>query len=137
MRTLTDWAAEAGLDIEPFGVEISASLAELARDQQPQWAGRIWCANAFEWVPPRRFDIVRTGLDYVPAPFRAEYLGHLFEHVVAPGGRLIVGAFNEENDQDTMELEVAGFGHRIAGRTSAAHRHPAVSYKAFWIDAPH
>jgi SAM-dependent methyltransferase len=134
MRTLTDWAGAAGKAVEPHGVEISAPLAGLARAQQPQWADRIWCANAFGWTPPRRFEVVRTGLDYVPAAFRGDYLRHLLEHVVAPGGRLIVGAFNEETEQDTLERQVAGLGHRIAGRTTAAHRHPAVSYKAFWIE---
>jgi SAM-dependent methyltransferase len=136
MRTLTDWAAERGVAIEPHGVEISEGLARLAREQQPQWADRIWCGNAFDWVPPRRFDVVRTGLDYVPAEFQGEYLRHLIAAVVAPGGRLVVGAFNEETARDELEEHVAGLGHRIAGRTRAAHRHPDVGYKAFWIDAP-
>lgn len=136
MRTLTDWAAAAGTVIEPYGVEISEPLAELARARQPQWADRIWSANAFEWTPPRRFDVVRTGLDYVPAGFRGEYLRHLTGRVVAPGGRLIVGVFNEESAQDTLERFVADLGYPIAGRTTAEHRHPALSYKAFWIENP-
>jgi hypothetical protein len=86
------------------------------------------------WRPPRRFDIVRTGLDYVPASLRAAYLAHLLDAVVAPGGRLVVGVFNEESGQHALEGEVSGFGHTVAGRTAAPHRHPALSYKAFWID---
>jgi SAM-dependent methyltransferase len=136
MRTLTGWASEAGVVIEPFGVEISERLAAVAREQQPQWADRIWWGNAFDWVPPRRFDIVRTGLDYVPEVFREDYLRHLMSDVVAPGGRLIVGVFNEERAEDLLERRVVGFGYRVAGRVEVPHRHPDVSYKAFWIDVP-
>ncbi len=77
---------------------------------------------------------MRTGLDYVPAPRRAEFLAHLLNRVLAPGGRLVVGVFNEETCHDALEQYVAALGHRIAGRTRAAHRHPALSYKAFWVD---
>jgi SAM-dependent methyltransferase len=134
MDTLTGWAAEADIAIEPYGVEISSRLAQLARDLHPQWADRIWTANAADWSPPRRFAIVRTGLDYVPANSRPDYLAHLGAKVVAPGGRLVVGMFNEESDEDLLEQQTATLGYRIAGRTRAAHRHPALSYKAFWID---
>lgn len=134
MRTLTDWASAAGVAIEPFGVEISERLAAAAREQQPQWADRIWCGNAFDWLPPRRFDVVRTGLDYVPEVFREDYLRHLMSHAVAPGGRLVIGVFNEERAEDFLQAQVAGFGYRIAGRVDTPHRHPEVSYKAFWVD---
>jgi SAM-dependent methyltransferase len=135
METLTAWAGESGIRIEPHGVDISPALAVLARERCPRWAERIWTANAMGWRPPRRFDIVRTGLDYVPAALRSAYVAHLLDAVVAPGGRLVVGVFNEETDQHALEREVSGFGHTVSGRTAAPHRHPALSYKAFWIDA--
>jgi SAM-dependent methyltransferase len=134
METLTAWALERGIGIEPYGVEISPALAELARTRCPQWADRIWTANAMGWRPPRTFDIVRTGLEYVPVARRAAYVAHLLEVVVAPGGRLIVGVFNEESDRSTLEDAVSAFGHAVAGRTAAPYRHPALNYKAFWID---
>jgi hypothetical protein len=37
---------------EPYGVDISPALAELARRRLPQWHGRIWIGNADEWRPP-------------------------------------------------------------------------------------
>lgn len=135
IESLVQWAAAAGLALEPHGVEISAPLAELARRRCPQWSERIWTANVLGWAPPRRFDVVRTGLDYVPASRRADLVGHLIEHVVAPGGRLVVGTFNEERDDDHLEGQVRAWGYRIAGRTARPHRHRAIAYKAFWIDA--
>jgi hypothetical protein len=95
MESVHDWAAERDLRVEPYGVEISARLADLARRRYPQWAGRIWTANAAAWTPPERWDFVRTGLEYVPADSQQRFVGHLLDHVVAPGGRLIVGKNNE------------------------------------------
>jgi 2-polyprenyl-3-methyl-5-hydroxy-6-metoxy-1,4-benzoquinol methylase len=135
METLVGWAAQDGTTVEPYGVDISAGLADLARRRCPQWADRVATANAATWRPPRRFDVVRTGLEYVPPGAAAGFVRHLFDHVVAPGGRLIIGVYNEERDRATLEDQVRGYGYPITGRTSRAHRHPALAYKAIWIDA--
>ncbi|MCX4799498.1 MULTISPECIES: class I SAM-dependent methyltransferase [unclassified Streptomyces] len=135
METLTAWAAQDGIRIEPYGVDISQALAALARDRCPQWSSRIWHANAMDWTPSRTFAIVRTGLDYVPPTLRGTYVRHLLHAVVAPGGRLIVGVFNEERDQDRLEGDVASMGYRVAGHVTAPHRHPGLLYKAFWVDS--
>ena len=42
--------------IEPFGLDFSPRLVELARARLPQWADRIYLGDALEWEPPRRFD---------------------------------------------------------------------------------
>jgi SAM-dependent methyltransferase len=73
MECVQRWAAEAGHSVQPFGLEIAPALAELARRRLPQWADRIFVGNARSWLPPRRFDFVRTGLDYAP-PGRAREL---------------------------------------------------------------
>jgi 2-polyprenyl-3-methyl-5-hydroxy-6-metoxy-1,4-benzoquinol methylase len=135
MESLVDWAGQDGIAVEPYGVDISAWLADLARRRCPQWADRIVTVNAADWRPPRRFDVVRTGLEYVPAARAAAYLAHLFDHVVAPGGRLVIGVYNEERDLTTLEDRVRGYGYDVTGTTSRPHRHPALSYKALWIDA--
>ena len=51
---------------EPYGLELSPELAALARERYPAWAERIFVGNALGWQPPHRFDVVRTGLEYVP-----------------------------------------------------------------------
>jgi SAM-dependent methyltransferase len=135
MESVAAWSREDGHPLEPYGVDISPRLADLARRRCPQWADRVWAANALGWTPPRRFTYVRTGLDYVPPPRRAEYVDPLLSEVVEPGGRLVVGVFNEERDQDGLAALVASWGFPVAGRTARPHRHPAVAYKAFWVDA--
>ena len=76
--------------IEPYGLELVSALAELARGRLPQWADRIFVGNALTWEPPWRFDFVRTELVYVPDERRPAYVRRLLDHVVAPGGRLIL-----------------------------------------------
>ena len=134
MESLAAWGAEEGVRVEPYGVEISARLADLARDRLPQWHDRIWTGNAMSWVPPRRFEVVRTGLEYVPPRRRADFIDKLLTHVVAPGGRLVVGVFNEEKDRETVAEALNSWGFRVSGTTSRAHRDPRLRYKAVWID---
>ncbi len=136
METVRAWAAEDGHAVEPYGLEIVPELAELARLRLPGWRDRIFIGNGLDWSPPRRFDFIRTGLDYVPRRRRSDLIEHLVRDVCEPGGRLIVGVFNEEIERRALEEEVAGWGFAIAGRTERPHRDPRIAYRAFWIDAP-
>jgi hypothetical protein len=126
LESMARWAA-----VEPFGLEISSELAGLARRRLPAWADRIWIGNAADWIPPRRFDAIRTGLDYVPPDRRRA----LLEHLLGWCGRLIVGVHNEERDERRLEREVAGWGFPVAGRAERPHPHPQLAYRAFWVDA--
>jgi SAM-dependent methyltransferase len=87
LESIVRWAPHR---IEPFGLELTPALAELARRRLPEWADRIFVGNALTWRPPLRFDYVRTELVYVPAERRRALVGHLLDAVVAPGGRLIL-----------------------------------------------
>lgn len=126
MESMSEWAG-----VEPYGVDISPELAELARRRLPHWADRIWVGNAATWVPPQRFDVVRSGLDYVPPPRRPAFLAHLLSYC----DRLVVGVFNEEREERSLEREVTGWGFAVRGRTERRHPHPRLAYRAFWIDA--
>ncbi len=135
MEDVQRWSAADGRAVEPHGVDISDRLTDLARRRCPQWADRIHTANAHGWRPPRRYDFVRTGLDYVPRRSRTAYLRHLLDHVVAPGGRLIIGVHNLTRD-DPLLQDLEGWGHRVAGASRRAHPSPGIDYTALWIDAP-
>ncbi|MDP9353615.1 MAG: class I SAM-dependent methyltransferase, partial [Chloroflexota bacterium] len=65
METLVGWCQERGHRIEPYGLDIAPELADLARQRLPHWQDRIFVGNALNWIPPWRFDFVRTGLEYV------------------------------------------------------------------------
>jgi SAM-dependent methyltransferase len=91
------WASEHGIAIEPYGVDLSARLVELARQRLPRYAERFFVANAYTWRPPRRFDFVRTELVYVPADHERRYVEHLLAHYLAPGGRLLIANYGEDD----------------------------------------
>jgi hypothetical protein len=84
MESVVAWAREDGHRVEPFGLDISEKLAELARQRLPQWRDRIFVGNALLWEPPTRFDYVRTELVYVPASRRRQYAERLLERFAAP-----------------------------------------------------
>lgn len=139
METLQQWTARRGLRIEPYGLDIAPELADLARQRLPQWRDRIYVGNAISWMPPRRFDIVRTGLEYVPTRRQRDLVAHLLNEAVAPGGRLIIGVFSEEIDATrpgpSIAEQVAGWDFPVAGATERAHlKNPRLVYRAFWID---
>jgi SAM-dependent methyltransferase len=141
MECVQRWARERGHTLEPYGLDIAPELADLARRRLPQWADRIFVANAIDWQPPRRFDFVRTGLEYVPLHRQPDLVAHLLSHVVAPGGRLIIGAYKEERAElrsgPFEEERVAAWGFPIAGRSERPHhRDDRFFYRVFWIDAP-
>jgi SAM-dependent methyltransferase len=134
MECMVRWCADAGIPREPYGLDIARELAELARRRLPHWAARIFVGNALVWRPPLRFDVVRTGLEYVPRRRRRDLVAHLLDEVVAERGRLIIGVFNEERDRSTTEQELAGWGFALAGRSERAHPDPRLAYRVVWVD---
>jgi SAM-dependent methyltransferase len=141
MECMEVWARHRGFTIEPYGLDISPELAGLARCRLPHWANRIYTGNAINWHPPRRFDFVHTGLEYVPHRRRRDLIEHLLRSVVAPAGRLIIGTTNEEIDETrtepSQEQEVADWGFVITGRSERPHpTDHRIVRRVIWIDAP-
>lgn len=90
------WTAERGVEIDPYGLDLSPRLVELAEKRLPQYADHFFVGNSFEWVPSRTFDFVRTELVYVPGEFERQYVEFLLENYVSPGGRLLVASYMED-----------------------------------------
>ena len=139
LESLVRWCWERGQVIEPYGLEIAPELADLARRRLPGWAERIFVGNAIDWAPPRRFDFVRTGLEYVPRERQRELVQRLLRDVVAPRGRLIIGTTSEVREEaraaPSAEERAAQWGLAIAGRVERPH--PGDSqflYRVFWIE---
>jgi SAM-dependent methyltransferase len=60
MESVAAWSPHA---VEPYGIDFAPGLVELARTRLPQWADRIWLADARTWRPPFRFAFVHVRLD--------------------------------------------------------------------------
>ena len=139
MECVERWSAERGHRIEPYGLDIAPELVDLARSRLPIWADRIYTGNVMTWSPPRRFDFVRTGLEYVPLRRRRDLVQRLLDEFVAASGRLVIGAYSGErvgtDVADELEREVSSWGFTVSGRTSRHHRDDRLAYRAIWIDA--
>jgi hypothetical protein len=111
MESLHRWAAERNRVVEPYGLEISARMAALARRRLPHWAERIFVGNALDWKAPRRFDVVHTGLDYVLPNRRRRLVQHLLADVAAPGGSVVIRAERAVDGVSTPadQLRALGF----------------------------
>lgn len=123
------WCAERGVTLRPHGVDFLPELVALARARFPGREASFAVANAWHWRPPRRYDVVRTNLEYVQPADREAFVRRQAEWV-APGGRLIVCHYRNP-DQHTIDvagwLEARGFV--VAGRI-----HDPV--EAAWTDRP-
>ena len=102
MECLAAWAQERGRHLSMYGLELSHDLADAARRRLPAWAGRIFEGNVVDWLPPRRFTYVRTGLEYVPPRRGPHLIARLLRDVVEPGGRLIVGPVYGRDFEDAL-----------------------------------
>jgi SAM-dependent methyltransferase len=91
-----EWVGQRGLRVDPYGLDISARLIELARRRLPRHADHFFVGNAYEWQPPRRFDFVRTELVYVPAEHEREFVRRLLRDYLSPGGKLLVANYAED-----------------------------------------
>jgi hypothetical protein len=134
MESVERWSHDRGHAVEPYGVEISPRLAELARRRYPRWHDRIWAANADGWHPPMRFLFVRTGLEYVPARRREAFVRHLVDNVVEPGGRLIFGKNNENRGESDIARSLRSWGWPGVQEVRRPHVHPDVEMSVVWLD---
>jgi SAM-dependent methyltransferase len=89
------WTAERGISIEPYGLDISERLIELAKKRLPEYEANFFVGNAFIWVPPRRFDFVRTELVYVPGEYEKQYIKFIMENHLEADGKLLVANYGE------------------------------------------
>lgn len=140
METMVERAKEKGFVIEPYGLDISSKLADLARRRLPKWSDRIYVGNAINWEPPMRFDFVRTELVFVPDHRRRDLIDHLIGDVVASRGRLIVCSYGSSRRPtpprvEPIDVQLQSWGYRISGLAEATD--PAngiVITRVVWID---
>jgi len=98
------WIQEEGLHVDPYGLDISARLVDLARQRLPKFASHFYVGNAWYWTPPFRFDFVRTELVYVPAELERRFVQRLLSEYVKPGGRLLIANYSEEHPNPEFGL---------------------------------
>jgi SAM-dependent methyltransferase len=132
LECLLGWAGEGGLQVEPYGLDISARLVELARQRLDHYSDHFFTANAFDWIPPQRFDFVRTELVYVPAEYERAFVSHLFNHYLKPDGRLIIASYMEGMPDPQRGCLPGCFATAdILGHLADLHIHPIAYYDGY------
>lgn len=110
--TLPVWAAERGVTIEPYGLEVLPRVAAMARVLHPGLASRVWTGSAMSWAPPSRFRYVTALDDAVPPARLGDLVDRVLDDLVAPGGRLIVSSYtNADQAPRTLFGDLASAGH--------------------------
>jgi SAM-dependent methyltransferase len=121
METLVRWTAEAGLRIEPYGLDLSTRIAEAARRRLPGWADRIWAGNVMTWEPAIRFDYVTVINDCVPPGAGPRLIERILSRFLNSRGRLVYSIYlPRPPDEIPPASSVLGrFGYRIAGEAES------------------
>lgn len=105
------WTAQRKIKIIPYGLDISEKLLELAKKRLPQYVDNFFIGNALTWIPPRRFDFVRTELVYVPAEYEKPYIEFLLKNHLNPGGKLLVANYGEGMTEQEIEKGIIEGSH--------------------------
>lgn len=138
MESFVVWAGEDGFGVEPYGLDLIPSLADLARRRLPHWADRISVGDVMAWEPPFRFDFVRAELEYVPRHRRRDMVERLLRKFLVPGGRLILtsyGSSRRAGPKTELVGEILrGWNYEVAGESEAADTDGAVITRVAWIE---
>ncbi len=135
--SMVTWGAELGVTVDPFGVDIAPELVDRARTDHPGLASHFWVGDALTWVHPagERFDLVHVLLDVVPAEQHPQLLQHQLDHVVAPGGRLLVSEYGDPPSARSAEAQVTRAGFTVAGSCRQPTRGGRErGFPSVWID---
>lgn len=141
MESVVGWTAERSLRVEPYGLDASAKLAEVARSRLMRWADRIFVGDALTWPPPRRFDVVRTELVYVPEERERDFVQRLLDLFLTPGGRLLVCSYGSSRRLSPrvvpVDEQLCSWGFTVGGVAEAVDPANGIPVtRVAWIDVP-
>jgi len=128
LESLADWASERGHRIVPHGIDLVPELVDLAMARHEEFRANFTTAKVCDWEPPRRYDWVRTNMEYVPPADRAAMVVRLLETAVAPGGVLILCHYRNEGEP---VLDTSAFAQGLGLPVVRQGRAPGVDVS--WI----
>ena len=136
VECLHRWVTGTELRVEFYGVDFADELIELAKARLPDWADRFFAANAVTWTPPRTFDFVHAHeISYAPKTREREFLEHLLDNYVSPGGRLILGPWAVRRDCTDLEESLSAWGYEPTGTLLKIQGDdPSLTRKMIWLD---
>ena len=137
MESMVRWAWARGLTVEPFGLDMSSRLLDLAKARLPQWSDGLYSGNILTWQASRRFDYVRIELEYVPRHRRAELIRKLMGDFLTSDGRLIVCRYSSPNKgPEGLAGDLNELGYEPTGHAHADDLDGSTLTQVAWIDRP-
>jgi len=121
LECLIDWTRKKGIKIEPYGLDYSQKLTELAKERLLDFQNNIFIGNAWDWEFPCKFDYIRTEVCYVPANLCKEYLSRLRNRFLVKSGKLLVAQYrsrSEDLSRDWIDNHLSKLGFTIKGYKS-------------------
>jgi SAM-dependent methyltransferase len=137
IECLQKWVEGSDLNVEFYGVDISEGLIALAQKRQPDRSDRFFVANAVSWRPHRKFDFVHAHeISYAPRHRERQFLEHLLEEYLNPGGRLIIGPWALHRDFTDFEERLSSWGVEPTGYLlkSQGKHSDYLTRKMIWFD---
>jgi hypothetical protein len=137
LETLPTWIAGRGFALEPFGLELIPSVADLARTRLPNLAERIYTGDVTQWEPPRRWTFITALTDAVPPGGLPGLVYRLLDRFAEPGGRVIISSYGSSRRRepaDAVAERLTADRFEVAGFAQAIESGIIVTQTA-WIDA--
>ncbi len=106
LESVVEWARERGISLKPYGVDLNALLIQEAIRRFPGSEHHFWVANAWRWLPPRRFRWVYAIWDLVPIEMMPTLARQLLQNAVRDDGAVIFGAYGSKS-ADTPPVDIA------------------------------
>jgi SAM-dependent methyltransferase len=98
VESILKWTSERGLNITPYGIDLSEKLIVRARERLPQYSSNLNAGDALNWSNPIKFDYVRTELAYALEDSQEQYLHKIFTSYLEPNGKLLLTEYRLKQD---------------------------------------
>ncbi len=107
LESVVGWARDSGLTLIPYGVDLNPLLIQEAIRRFPDAAHHFWVANAWRWLPPKRFRWIYAIWDLVPPEMVPTLARHLLVNALRDDGAVIFGAYGSKSDV-IPPMDIAG-----------------------------
>lgn len=116
LESITKWTAERKLSINPYGLDLSERLVELAKKRLTGYKNNMHVGNGWDWDPPTRFDYVRTELVYVPDHLQKLYIQRIIDEYLVTGGKLLAAGYTSSKYPEIkpdVDLKLVDWGFKV------------------------
>lgn len=136
MRCVRAWAQHAGYRLQVHGLDLSAPLARVAREANPQWAERIHVGDVRTWKLPQPYDFVRIELVYASPSERLAMIRRCLHELTTDSGRVIVCSYRSRQQRHAPLVDPAlrAWGFHVFGRSEALDDDRSVITRVVWLD---